>query len=479
MKRFLSIFTAFFMLFLLCPTAVWAAGESGTESGVPLWLCIPFAGLLLCIAVMPLVKGEWWEAHQPLVVVIWILVMVIPFALIYGVGSAAETVLECTVNDYLTFIVLLFGLFCVSGNITMEGDFAGSPRINVGLLALGTLLASCIGTTGASMLMVRPVIKMNSWRRRKSHIMIFFIFMVSNMGGCLTPIGDPPLLMGFMRGVPFFWSLHLFPVLIFNMVILLFVFYHLDKRNYRRDIAEGRKPDISKPGTEFRIDGLHNIIFLIMIVAAVILSGVLPGMPAFQDAAGNARGIHIFGEVSLSFPSLIEIVLILLAAFLSFKTTDKEVRVKNHFTWGAIKEVAVLFIGIFITMQPALMLLKAVGPNLGITEPYQMFWATGALSSFLDNTPTYLVFLTTAGTLGFTGGIATTLGTLPAKMLSAISCGAVFMGANTYIGNAPNFMVKSISDENGVNMPSFFGYMLWSVAVLIPVFIIDMFVFFM
>lgn len=479
MKRFLSIFTAFFMLFLLCPTAVWAAGESGTESGVPLWLCIPFAGLLLCIAVMPLVKGEWWEAHQPLVVVLWILVMVIPFALLYGVGSAAETVLECTVNDYLTFIVLLFGLFCVSGNITMEGDFAGSPRINVGLLALGTLLASCIGTTGASMLMVRPVIKMNSWRRRKSHIMIFFIFMVSNMGGCLTPIGDPPLLMGFMRGVPFFWSLHLFPVLIFNMVILLFVFYHLDKRNYRRDIAEGRKPDISKPGTEFRIDGLHNIIFLIMIVAAVILSGVLPGMPAFQDAAGNARGIHIFGEVSLSFPSLIEIVLILLAAFLSFKTTDKEVRVKNHFTWGAIKEVAVLFIGIFFTMQPALMLLKAVGPNLGITEPYQMFWATGALSSFLDNTPTYLVFLTTAGTLGFTGGIATTLGTLPAKMLSAISCGAVFMGANTYIGNAPNFMVKSISDENGVNMPSFFGYMLWSVAVLIPVFIIDMFVFFM
>lgn len=479
MKKILSVFMAFALSVLLNPTAVWAAGEGGAERGVPLWLCIPFAGLLLCIAVMPLVKGEWWEAHQPLVVALWILVMVIPFALLYGVGSAAETVLECTVNDYLTFIVLLFGLFCVSGNITMEGDFAGSPRINVGLLALGTLLASCIGTTGASMLMVRPVIKMNSWRRRKSHIMIFFIFMVSNMGGCLTPIGDPPLLMGFMRGVPFFWSLHLFPVLIFNMVILLFVFYHLDKRNYRRDIAEGRKPDISKPGTEFRIDGLHNIVFLIMIVAAVILSGVLPGMPAFQDAAGNARGIHIFGEVSLSYPSLIEIALILLAAFLSFKTTDKEVRVKNHFTWGAIKEVAVLFIGIFITMQPALMLLKAVGPNLGITEPYQMFWATGALSSFLDNTPTYLVFLTTAGTLGFTGGISTTLGTLPAKMLSAISCGAVFMGANTYIGNAPNFMVKSISDENGVNMPSFFGYMLWSVAVLIPVFIIDMFVFFM
>ena len=479
MKKILSFLTVFLMLFLTCPVSVWAAGESSGESGVPIWLCIPFAGLLFCIAVMPLVKGEWWEAHQPLVVALWIIVLVIPFAVLYGVGDTVETVLECTVNDYLTFIILLFGLFCVSGNITMEGDFAGSPRINVGLLAIGTLLSSCIGTTGASMLMVRPVIKMNSWRKRKSHIMIFFIFMVSNMGGCLTPIGDPPLLMGFMRGVPFFWSIHLFPVLLFNMVILLFIFYHLDKRNYRKDIAEGRKPDISKPGTEFRIDGLHNIIFLVMIVAAVILSGVLPGMPAFQDAAGNVRGIHIFGEVSLSFPSLIEIVLILLAAFLSFKTTSSEIRTRNHFTWGAIQEVAVLFIGIFITMQPALMLLKAVGPNLGLTEPFQMFWATGALSSFLDNTPTYLVFLTTAGTLGFTSGISTTLGTLPEKMLSAISCGAVFMGANTYIGNAPNFMVKSISDENGVNMPSFFGYMLWSVSILIPVFIIDMLVFFL
>lgn len=442
-------------------------------------LCIPFAGLLLCIAVMPLIKGEWWESHQPLVVGFWILLMIVPFAFVYGPGRAAETVLECTVNDYLTFIILLFGLFCVSGNITMEGDFAGSPRINVCLLALGTLLSSCIGTTGASMLMVRPVIKMNSWRKRKSHIMVFFIFMVSNMGGCLTPIGDPPLLMGFMRGVPFFWSMHLFPVLIFNMVLLLFVFYHLDKWAYRKDIARGRKPDISKAGTEFHIDGLHNIVFLVMIVAAVILSGVLPGMPAFQDAAGNVRGIHIFGEVTLTFPALIECVLILLAAWLSFKTTKSEIRRRNHFTWGAIKEVAVLFIGIFITMQPALMLLKAVGPELGVTEPSQMFWATGALSSFLDNTPTYLVFLTTAGTLGFSNGIMTSLGTVPVKILSAISCGAVFMGANTYIGNAPNFMVKSISDENGVNMPSFFGYMLWSLVFLVPVFIIDMLVFFM
>ena len=325
---------------------------------------------------MPLLRAEWWEAHQPLVVFMWIILLVVPFAIVYGAGDTFETVLECIVNDYLTFIVLLFGLFCVSGNITVGGDFAGSPRVNACLLALGTLLSSCIGTTGA------------------------------NMGGCLTPIGDPPLLMGFMRGV-------------------------------------------------------------------------LPGMSAFQDAAGNVRGIHLYGEVTLTLPALIEIVIILLAAFLSFKTTDSSIRTKNHFTWGAIKEVTVLFIGIFITMQPALMLLKSVGPNLGISEPYQMFWATGALSSFLDNTPIYLVFLTTAGTLGLTGGITTALGQIPVNLLEAISCGAVFMGANTYIGNAPNFMVKAISDENGVNMPSFFGYILWSLAFLVPVFILDMLVFFL
>ena len=202
-------------------------------------------------------------------------------------------------------------------------------------------------------------------------------------------------------------------------------------------------------------------------------------MSAFQDAAGNVRGIHLFGEVTLTFPALIEIVIILLAAFLSFKTTDKQIRIRNHFTWGAIREVAVLFIGIFITMQPALMILKAKGAELGITEPFQMFWATGFLSSFLDNTPTYLVFLTTAGSLGFTEGMQTILGTVPVAMLEAISCGAVFMGANTYIGNAPNFMVKAISDENGIKMPSFFGYLMWSIAFLVPVFLLDMLVFFL
>lgn len=253
----------------------------------------------------------------------------------------------------------------------------------------------------------------------------------------------------------------------------------MDRRAYRKDIAEGRKPDISKPGTEVHILGLHNLIFLAMIVAAVILSGTLPGMAAFQDVNGAVKGIPVFEDVKLTYPALIEIVIILAAAFLSFKTTKPEIRRKNHFTWSAIKEVAVLFVGIFITMQPALMILKAKGAELGITEPFQMFWATGLLSSFLDNTPTYLVFLTTAGSLGFTEGMQTILGTVPVAMLEAISCGAVFMGANTYIGNAPNFMVKAISDENGIKMPSFFRYLLWSVTFLVPVFLLDMLVFFL
>ena len=476
MKKVLVFLAA---LMALC-VPVMAAGEvAHAAASVPLWLCIPFAGILLSIAVFPLVRAEWWEEHQPLVVAFWIVLFIVPFAVLFGPFMAIESALECIVNDYLTFIVLLFGLFCVAGNITLEGDLAGSPRINVALLLFGTLLSSWVGTTGASMLMVRPMIKMNAWRKRKRHIMVFFIFLISNIGGCLTPIGDPPLLMGFARGVPFFWSLRLMPIMLFNAAILLFVFYHLDMRAYRKDIAAGRKPDISKPGTEIRINGLHNLIFLVMIVAAVILSGTLPGMPMFQNTEGGTLGIRIFGEVVLTYPAIIEIAIILVAALLSFKTTNVSVRQANHFTWGAIKEVAVLFIGIFITMQPALMILKQYGSSLGVDTPFEMFWATGALSSFLDNTPTYLVFLTTAGTLGFAEGITTTLGTVPLQMLTAISCGAVFMGANTYIGNAPNFMVKAISDENGVNMPSFFGYLGWSLAFLVPVFILDSIIFFL
>lgn len=446
---------------------------------VPVWLCIPFAGMLACVALMPVLKPEWWGAHQPIVVAAWSVLVVVLYAVVYGPAASAHMTVSCFIDDYLTFIVLLFGLYCASGNISFEGDLAGSPQVNVALLTIGTLLASLIGTTGASMLMVRPVIKMNSWRRDRAHIMIFFIFLVSNMGGCLTPVGDPPLLMGFMNGVPFTWSFHLLPILMLNMVILLTVFYRIDRKYYLQDVAMGYRPDISERATKLKLEGAHNLLFFVMIVIGVVLSGVLPGMPAFQDGSGNVKGIRIMGDITLSWPDLIEIGIILLAAWLSFKTTDVSVRRSNHMTWGAIREVAVLFIGIFLTMQPALQLLQSRGAELGLETPAQMFWSTGLLSSFLDNTPTYLVFSTTAGSLGFSSGLQTALGVIPAQMLMAISAGAVFMGAMTYIGNAPNFMVKSLSDENGVRMPSFFGYMKWSILVLIPVFLLDTVVFFL
>ena len=485
MKRVISLSPKQLLVFaavgaLSCiPVMALGGGVRTAQTAVPLWMCIPFAGLLLCIAVFPVVRPQWWEKYQLQAVILWSILFLAPFGALNGAETALETALECLASDYLPFIILLFGLFCVAGNITLEGDLAGSPGVNVALLLFGTLLSSWVGTTGASMLMVRPMIKMNAWRKRRRHIMVFFIFLISNIGGCLTPIGDPPLLMGFSRGVPFFWSLRLLPVMLFNTAVLLFLFYHVDMAAYRRDIASGRKPDISRPGTQVTIRGLHNLLFLAMIVAAVILSGLLPGLPLLQDARGEVLAIPLAGEARLTVPSLIEMAIILLAAWLSFRTTDPSVRTANHFTWGAIREVAVLFVGIFVTMQPALMVLKANGAALGLHTPFQMFWATGALSSFLDNTPTYLVFLTTAAAQELGTGIATTLGTVPVKMLSAISCGAVFMGANTYIGNAPNFMVKAISDENGIRMPSFFGYLGWSVVFLVPVFLLDALIFFL
>lgn len=481
MKRILFTLTVILTCLACLPEQVLAAGTEVVDLGssLPIWSCIPFAGMLLCIAILPLVRAEWWEKKKPLVVAFWSLLFLIPFAIAYGFGIAAEQLLETVIGDYLTFIVLLFGLFCVSGNISLEGDIKGNPKTNVVLLLIATLLSSWIGTTGASMVMIRPLIRANQYRYRKVQIMVFFIFLVSNIGGCLTPIGDPPLLMGFMRGVPFTWSFNLLPVMILNIVLLLILFFILDTRAYKKDLADGLKVEEKEKKEPIRLKGVHNIICLAMIVGAVVLSGVLPGMEMFQTAEGTVKGIHIYGEVTLTYPALIEIVIILLAALVSWKTTKKQVRESNRFSWDAISEVAILFIGIFITMIPALLILKTNGASLGLTEPWQMFWATGALSSFLDNTPTYLVFLTTAGTLGATSGIATAVGTIAPTLLMAISCGAVFMGANTYIGNAPNFMVKSIADENGIRMPSFFGYLLWSFGILIPVFILDTLVFFL
>ena len=441
--------------------------------------CIPFAGMLLSIALFPILKPEFWEKYCPLIVALWSLLFVVPFAIGEGAAETLDVVLECIVGDYITFIILLFGLFCVAGNITIEGNIVGKPKTNAAVLAIGALLSSFIGTTGSSMVLIRPLMRMNGWRHRKTHLIVFFIFLVSNIGGCLTPIGDPPLLMGFSRGVPFFWSMKLFPILVVNMVILLTVFFFLDNRNYKKDLADGLVPELKvKTDKTIKVSGAHNVIFLLIIIAAVILSGYLPTLAAFQDASGAVKGLHIYEEITFTFPQMIEVALILVSALLSYKTTKQEVRDKNEFTWGPIKEVALLFIGIFITMQPALIILKELGSTLSIDAPAAFFWLTGSLSSFLDNTPTYLVFLTVAGAMGFTEGVATTIGTVPVHLLEAISAGAVFMGAITYIGNAPNLMVKSIAEENKIKMPSFFGYMGWSLAILVPTFLVDMLIFF-
>lgn len=446
---------------------------------LPIWSVLPFVGMLLSIAIVPLVKGEWWEHNLLKVSMFWSLTFLVPFAIFFSPGESLYQVLEIVLLDYLPFIVLLFGLFVVSGGIVLRGSLAGTPKVNVVILTIGTLLASWIGTTGASMLLIRPIIRANQWREKKAHIIIFFIFLVSNIGGCLTPIGDPPLFLGFLRHVPFFWTMRLLPLMLFNSVILMTIFFIMDTRNYKKEIAAGRTPvKDGEKKEKLSLEGTINFVFVLMIVGAVILSGILAKMPAFTDPVTELpKGIAIYGVV-LGWNSIIQMAIILFAAFLSLKFTKKKTREDNFFTYGPIKEVAELFIGIFLTMIPALALLGAHGSSLGLERPSQFFWATGLLSSFLDNAPTYLVFMTTAGSLGATTGLATTVGIIAPKILVAVSAGAVFMGANTYIGNAPNFMVRSIAEENKIKMPSFFGYMGWSIAFLIPLFVLNTLIFF-
>lgn len=451
---------------------------------LPVWSIIPFAGMLLSIALFPLFKPAWWERHQLHVAAFWSLLFLVPFTIAYGFGVTYEQLLESIVVDYIPFIVLLFGLFVVAGGIAIKGTIAGTPKVNALLLLIGTVLSSWIGTTGAAMLLIRPVLRANAWRQKKAHVVVFFIFLVANMGGCLTPLGDPPLFLGYLRGVPFFWTIeHILPILILNAVILLAVFFIMDTIMYKRETAAGRSPsDLMEEGgkSPIRIEGAHNFIFLALIILAVILNGSIPNMPFFQDASGQVLGVTVPGsEVFLGAQYFIQIALILVAAFCSSATTKQSVRHLNDFNYDAIAEVARLFIGIFITMIPALAILRAHGGDIGIDTPLEFFWATGALSSFLDNSPTYVVFMTAAGSLGATEGLVTTVGTVGVANLLAVSAGAVFMGANTYIGNAPNFMVKNIAESKGVKMPSFFGYIGWAVCILIPVFIIDSLLFFL
>lgn len=441
---------------------------------LPWFSVLPFAGMLLSIAIFPLVKGEWWERNQLKVALFWAFVFCVPFGIAYGIDVLGYELVHAIATDYVPFIVLLFGLYTVAGGIAIKGSIAGTTKNNVILLLIGTLLASWVGTTGAAMLLIRPVLRANAWRKDKKHLVVFFIFLVANMGGCLTPLGDPPLFLGYLRGVPFFWTLtNLAPLLVLNTAALIALFAAIDYRLMRREMRAGRTPypDEGASREKISIEGAHNIIFLAMIILGVVLNGALADL-------GEVYAINLFGDITLGINYFVQLALILLAAFLSLKTTPTTAHSHNEFEWGPIKEVASLFIGIFITMIPSLLLLEANGQNLGIDTPFKFFWSTGLLSSFLDNSPTYVVFLATAGALGATTGIPTTVGFVAPQILLAISAGAVFMGAMTYIGNAPNFMVKSIAESKQVKMPSFFGYIGWSLCILAPLFLLDSFLFF-
>lgn len=451
------------------------------EASLPLWSCIPFAGMLLSIAIFPLVKGEWWEKHQLHVAVFWSLLFLVPYTVAFGWHETQHHLMEVIILDYIPFIALLLGLFAVAGGIQIKGTLSGSTKCNVALLGIGTFLASWVGTTGAAMLLIRPVLRANAWRKKKAHIVVFFIFLVANIGGCLTPLGDPPLFLGYLRGVPFFWTLqHIWPLLIFNTVVLLAVFAVLDRFMLKKEEVQSN-PDATE-GEPLGLAGAHNLAFLVVIILGVILNGVIATTPACIDpATGLVYGISLGEGIHLGFNYFLQLGMIALAVVLSMKTTKGEVREANGFEWEPIAEVARLFIGIFITMIPALIILRAHGGELGLDTPLELFWATGMLSSFLDNSPTYVVFLTVGGALGaggVAGAVATTVGAVDPALLLAVSAGAVFMGAVTYIGNAPNFMVKTIAERSGIKMPSFFGYIGWSFAILIPVFILDSIIFF-
>ncbi|MFM2037016.1 MAG: hypothetical protein RL459_2281 [Pseudomonadota bacterium] len=451
--------------FLALPGGAFAADLDGSRLSV-LW-ALPFAGILLSIAIMPLLAPQIWHHHFGKIAAGWALAFLVPFAVQEGVSIAALNLVHALLAEYIPFIVLLTALFTVAGGIHIRGNLHGSPGLNTCILAIGAVLASLMGTTGASMLLIRPLIRANDNRVHKAHVIVFFIFIVSNAGGSLTPLGDPPLFLGFLKGVDFFWTLeHILPETIFLVGTLLLIFYALDAWFYHR--KEEIKPVDPTPDTRsIGFDGLPNFLLLLAIAGLVLMSGVWKSDLGFS-VAGTFVGL----------PGLARDVGLVFVTWLSLKITSRQIHQDNQFSWGPMQEVAKLFAGIFLTIIPVIAMLKAgtAGPfgsvvaavtrPDGTPDPAMYFWATGALSSFLDNAPTYLVFFNTAG------GDPTVLMTTMASTLAAISAGAVFMGANTYIGNAPNMMVKAIAEDRGVNMPSFFAYMLWSGAILIPVFLL-------
>ena len=441
------------LLLLLFPSLLFAGSDSHSVHFDYIWL-VPFLGILLSIAIFPLINEHFWHENFGKISAFWALLFGVPFLITNGISVPIYYFSHAIFLEYIPFIVLLFALFTISGGIVLRGNFVGTPGLNLLFLLIGTLLASWMGTTGAAMLLIRPLIRANKWRENKTHIIIFFIFLVANIGGSLTPLGDPPLFIGFLKGVEFFWTTeHMLLPMIFVSSILMVLFYFIDNYYYNKELPN--KP--AKESVNFSIEGKINFILLLGVILSVILSG------AYQN---NFKSLHVFGNVlPLSF--ILRDVILLFLGILSYKITSIDLRKENGFTWFPIMEVAKLFAGIFITVIPALSILKENQTVFADMSNKMYFWLTGFLSGFLDNAPTYLVFFEAAGGQPVVGNLMEDV-----SILLAISSGAVFMGAMTYIGNAPNFMVRSIAEENKIKMPSFFGYMAWSFSILVPIFFI-------
>lgn len=465
-----------YLSFLLLLVTFPAAASDFDGSSASLLWGLPFALILLSIALGPLFFSRIWHHHFGKITAFWTLLFLTPFIVTFGFSAGVHTVAHALVEEYIPFILLLLALYTISGGIFVSGDLHGSPKLNTTLLAVGTALSSVMGTTGAAMLMIRPLLKANHNRHYRVHIVIFFIFLVANIGGGLTPLGDPPLFLGFLKGVDFMWTVKhmLMPVLI-SSVVLLTVFYIIDSRHFHREQREHLVPASTETEEKVKIYGKWNFLLLVGVVGAVLLSGLWqPNHPGFE-----ILGSHY------ALQNLARDGILLALTAVSWIITPKQVRAGNEFNFEPIAEVGKLFLGIFITISPVLAILKAgeagalgavvslVHDAAGNPINVMYFWMSGLLSAFLDNAPTYLVFFNMAG--GDAQALMT--GHLFHSLL-AVSMGSVFMGALTYIGNAPNFMVKAIAEQRGVPMPSFFGYMAWSVIVLVPLFALHTMIFF-
>lgn len=466
------------LVFFIGLSFLMSSGHAASLDGgqLSLWWAAPFVGILLSIALFPLLAPQFWHHHFGKISFAWAALFLVPFIVVFGIHTAAQSFVHVMLAEYIPFVVLLTALYTISGGIYIKGSLNGTPKLNTCILALGAVLASIMGTTGAAMLLIRPLLRANENRNNKAHIVVFFIFIVANIGGSLSPLGDPPLFLGFLKGVTFFWPLaHLWSETLFTLAVLLVLFFILDTWLHKKEqkqlpqASPTKSASLSKtaPKEPLTIEGAYNFIPLAGVIGLVLLSGLWKPEIGFNLAGTQVNIENVVRDIGL-----------ILLSLLSLRITAADIHQSNQFSWLPMQEVAKLFAGIFLTITPVIAMLQA-----GLNGPFSMvlsamtdpqgepiarmyFWATGLLSGFLDNAPTYLVFYNS------TGADATTLMSSMASTLSAISAGAVFMGALSYIGNAPNLMVKAIAEDRGVKMPSFFGYIGWSFCILLPLFFV-------